>query len=229
MRIIKLLYASYHLFMGLHKGILAIMLGVFLIIDPDKSEPKLTYMMGMFWLASGFGLLRQDPDERMNSCSSKLISVVAILTGLLVVARYYFDRIFDYHMFDDVVVSVILGVVILLTGLAHLYADLIGGDSTSHRILHILLALFEVFLGVQLLLLPLVGHEYVRQTITAWALVGGILFLSTAFYDWSQRNEKEKDEDEAADTDADATAVNPDTADADAGSVNQPGEEQEKE
>lgn len=222
MRIIKGLFASYHLFMGLHKGILALMLGVFLIIDPDKSEPKLAYMMGMFWLASGFGLLRQDPDARMNSCLSKLISVVAILTGVLVVGRYYLDRLFDYHMFDDVVVSVILGSVILLTGLSHLYADWIGGESTSRRILHILLALFEVLLGVQLLILPLVGHEYVRQTITAWALVGGILFLSTSLYDWSQRNEKEKDED------SDTAAADSDTAVAETGSVNLPDTGQEK-
>ena len=39
-------------FSGMYKGILSIILGLILIFDPDKSAPKLTYIMGMFWATS---------------------------------------------------------------------------------------------------------------------------------------------------------------------------------
>ena len=62
-------------FAGMYKGILSITLGVLLILDPDKSASKLTYIMGMFWATSGIALLRHGPVGRMGSRLSKLISV----------------------------------------------------------------------------------------------------------------------------------------------------------
>ena len=106
-------------FSGMYKGILAIMLGLILIFDHDKSAPKLTYIMGMFWLGSGIALLRHDPAGKMGKRLSRLISVVAIVTGLLVVARYFSNSIFGLNLVDDPVVNVVLGAVILLTGFSH--------------------------------------------------------------------------------------------------------------
>lgn len=179
-------------FSGMYRGILSIILGLILIFDPNKSEPKLTYIMGMFWMTSGIALLRQDPSEKMNKRLSQLISVVAIVTGLLVVARYYSSSVFGLHMVGDDVVNVVLGAVILLTGISHFYAEWELGVTAIRRFLHYLLAVFETLLGLQLMVLPMVDHLYVRQTITVWALLGGILFISTAFYEHRQKRKARK-------------------------------------
>lgn len=171
---------------GMYKGVLAIILGLILIFDPDKSEPKITYLMGMFWLGSGVALLRHDPTGKMGKRLSRLISIVAIVTGLLVVARYFSNSIFGLHLVDDVIAMVVLGAVILLTGIAHFIAEWEMHDLTVNRILHVLLAIFEVLLGLQLMLLPMMNHLYVRQTIIAWALLGGLMFIITAFYEHRQ-------------------------------------------
>ena len=177
---------------GMYKGILSIILGVILIIDPEKSEPKLTFIMGMFWLTSGFVLLRSDPRGKMGKRLSKLVSVVAIVTGLLVVVRYFSNSVFNMHLVEDNVVNIVLGAVILLTGVFHLITEWKVGESSSHPIIHALLALFEIFLGLQLMVLPMVDHLYVRQTITVWAFLGGILFLSTAIYEHRQHRKAKK-------------------------------------
>lgn len=176
-------------FSGMYKGILSIVLALFLIFDPNKSEPKLTYIMGMFFLTSGIALLRNDPSGKLGRRISKLISVVAIVSGLLVVVRYFSNSIFGLHVVSDNFANVVLGAVILLTGISHFYAEWearSAGLATSHRVLHYLLALFEIVLGLQLMVLPMVDHLFVRQTITVWALLGGILFISTAFVKHSQ-------------------------------------------
>jgi uncharacterized membrane protein HdeD (DUF308 family) len=187
------LSADVPLFSGMYKGILSIILGLVLIFDPDKSEPKLTYIMGMFWLASGIGLLRQDPGSKMNKRLSQLISVVGIVTGLLVIMRYFSNSVFGLHIVSDPVVNIVLGSVILLTGISHFYAKLELGGRGKQRFLHYVLAVFEIVLGLQLMVLPMVDHLYVRQTVTVWALLGGVLFISTAIHDFRQSRKSEKD------------------------------------
>lgn len=171
---------------GMYRGILSIILGLILIFDPDKSEPKLTYIMGMFWLTSGIALLKSDPTGKMSKRISTLISVVAIVTGVMVVAHYFLGNLFGLHIVDNLVIDIVLGAVILLTGVTHFIGEWKFADMSVKRILHLLLAVFEILLGLQLLLLPMVNHLYVRQTVTVWALLGGILFLGTAVYEHRQ-------------------------------------------
>jgi uncharacterized membrane protein HdeD (DUF308 family) len=180
------------LFSGLYRGVLSIVLGLVLIFDPNKSEPKLIYIMGMFWLAGGISLLRQDPDSKISKRLSRLISVVGIVTGLLVVVRYFSNSVFGLHIVSDPAVDIVLGAVILLTGISHFYAELELGGKGNRRFLHYLLAVFEIMLGLQLLVLPMVDHLFVRQTVTVWALLGGILFISTAIHDFRQNRKTGK-------------------------------------
>jgi uncharacterized membrane protein HdeD (DUF308 family) len=55
MNIKKVFVNNIPLFSGMYNGILAIILGLILLFDPDKSEPKLTYLMGCLarqWIRS---------------------------------------------------------------------------------------------------------------------------------------------------------------------------------
>lgn len=179
-------------FSGMYKGILSIILGLILIFDPDKSAPKLTYVMGMFWASSGIALMRHGPVGEMGNRLSKLISAVAIVTGLLVVACYFLNAVFGLQFAANTIAIIVLGAVILLTGISHLITEWKFGYISGRRILHTLLAVFEILLGLQLMLLPVVDHLYVRQTITVWALLGGILFVSTTIYEHLQRRQATK-------------------------------------
>lgn len=193
-------------FSYMYKGVLSIVLALVLIFDPNKTEPKLAYIMGVFFLTSGIALLRNDPSGKMGKRLSRLISVVAIVTGLLVVVRYFSNSVFGLHMVSDNFANVLLGAVILLTGVAHFYAEWqarSAGINKRHAILHFLLSLFEIVLGAQLMVLPMMDHLFVRQTITAWALIGGILFISTAVIE----HRKHRQAKEAAGVDLPAGSV----------------------
>jgi uncharacterized membrane protein HdeD (DUF308 family) len=169
---------------SLYKGVPAIILGLVLIFYPDMSEPKLAYIMGMFWLTSGIAFLRTDPTGIMGRSLSKLIDVVAIVTGLIIVVRYSSGKYLGVYTLSNSIAAALLGTVILLTGIFHIVAEWdMKGRATGLRGLHTLLVAFEVVLGIQLLILPLVGHVHIRQTVTIWALVGGILFITTAIYE----------------------------------------------
>lgn len=181
---------------SLYRGVLAIVLGLVLIFDPDKTEPKLTNIMGMFWLTSGIALLQYDPTGKMGRRLSKLVGGVGIITGAIVVVRYYSGRYLGVHWLNDSFAAALLGTVILLTGIMHLLAKWESGVAFfSREGLHYLLAGFEIVLGVQLLLLPLVNHLHIRQTGSIWALIGGMLFITTAIYERSSARETVANED----------------------------------
>ena len=114
-------------------------------------------------------------------------------TGLLVVARYYLNAVFGLQFVANTIASIVLGAVILLTGISHLITEWIFGYISGLRILHALSGrCLIVLIGLQLMLLPVVDHLYVRQTITVWALLGGILFVSTTIYEHLQRRQETK-------------------------------------
>jgi len=76
------------------RGFFAIILGLILIFNPEKTRVMLFNFMGLFWLTGGILLLRRtnvaigDQTDRMLGRRTTLaLGLVAILTGLLVISR----------------------------------------------------------------------------------------------------------------------------------------------
>jgi uncharacterized membrane protein HdeD (DUF308 family) len=133
---------------------------------------------------SGIALVRrthavfgQDTERVFGSRLSRVIGLVAILTGLLVVTRSLTGR-----WFDEGLLFQLLGAVILLTGVLHLLGEFrVGraiklGRTTAQKVL----AVFEIVLGSLLLISPLERGPIVYWTATVWALVGGAVILGDA-------------------------------------------------
>jgi uncharacterized membrane protein HdeD (DUF308 family) len=105
------------------------------------------------------------------------LGLVAILTGLLVISRSL-----TRDFVGEVVFFELLGAVILLTGVLHLFGEfrigrvLKGKRTTAQKIL----AIFEIVLGMMLIISPLDQGPFVYWAATIWALVGGGLIIADA-------------------------------------------------
>ena len=90
----------------------------------------------------------------------------------------------------------LLGVVILLTGILHATAQIRAGSAFSrgHRALNFLLGIFEIVLGLTLVLSPLDRTPATYWIATIWALVFGILAIGQAFKQRSQAREAAEEE-----------------------------------
>ena len=104
------------------RGLLAISLGVALIFQPDKARPMLVNFMGMFWLVSGIVSLRWGARGERARGLSLLAGAVGVLAGISMLSRRFTTGMVG----EDVLLSVI-GLIILLTGLMHIF----GGFRTS--------------------------------------------------------------------------------------------------
>jgi uncharacterized membrane protein HdeD (DUF308 family) len=131
----------------------------------------------------------------MGSRTALIISVVAILAGLLVVTRHFAER-----WVPEATMIVLLGVVILLTGLIHVLTEVRAGGvfSAPHRWMHALLGVFEVILGILLIVSPLDRSNFTYWVAAIWGVVFGVLAIGEAFVQRSAaRNQAPPDSDEA--------------------------------
>jgi uncharacterized membrane protein HdeD (DUF308 family) len=181
---------------ALLRGFFAIMLGLILIFNPEKTRVMLFNFMGLFWLTSGIILIRRthvvlgdQTDRVLGKRTSLVLGLAGILTGLLVISRSITMR-----WVEEVVFIELLGAVILLTGVLHLFGEFRIGRvikikrTTAQKIL----AIFEIVLGALLVISPLEQGPIVYWTATIWALIGGGLIISDAVYQRVQVNREQR-------------------------------------
>ena len=139
------------------RGTLALTLGVALLFYPDKARPMLGNFMGMFWLVSGIISLRWGVRGERARGFPVLAGAIGVLAGLGMLGRN-FARGWGAV---DVFLSV-LGLIILLTGLMHIFGGFRAGPEAQageprrkRSWTSLILGVFEVVLGLVLVVAPM--------------------------------------------------------------------------
>jgi uncharacterized membrane protein HdeD (DUF308 family) len=159
------------------RGILAVSLGTALLIQPDKPLPMLGNFMGMYWLAAGIMSLRWGASGERAKGFPVLAGVIGVLAGLGMLGR----SLAPSYVAGDIFFSV-LGLVILLTGLLHIFGGFRKSPDQAREWswTSFLLGLFEVILGLMLVVSPLTRDIWVYLAAGIWALVGGAILITDA-------------------------------------------------
>jgi uncharacterized membrane protein HdeD (DUF308 family) len=161
------------------RAVLATLLGLALLIQPDKARPMLVNFMGMFWLASGIMSVRWSatgkPEKRIWPI---LAGIVGVIAGILALTR---NLATGY--LSDVLVLNILGAVMFLTGILHVTGGFRIGQEERHRTwASVLLGVFEMILGaIAFMAQSLELSSAIYVTLIIWALLGGFILFVDAF------------------------------------------------
>ncbi len=159
------------------RGILAVSLGAALLFLTDKALPMLGNFMGMFWLASGIISLRWGASGERAHRFAVLAGAIGILAGIAMLTR----RLTSTWVREDIIFS-LLGVVVLLTGILHIFGGFRVGEG-AHRtwsLTAFLLGAFEVVLGVMLVVEPYGRSTFFYGAVVIWALLGGFILITEA-------------------------------------------------
>ena len=160
------------------RAVLATLLGLALLIQPDKARPMLVNFMGMFWLASGIISLRWGASGRRAHGIWPIVAGIAgIIAGILALT----SRLASGYL-DELMVLNILGAVMILTGLVHIGGGFRVGRQERHRTwAAALLGVFEVLLGILAVLAQSLEFSRIFYwALTTWAVVGGFLLFADA-------------------------------------------------
>ncbi len=106
-----------------------------------------------------------------------LAGVIGVLAGLGMLSR----SLAPSYVAEEVFFS-ILGLVILLTGLLHIFGGFKTGPDQVRQWswTSFLLGLFEVILGLMLVVGPLTRDIWVFLAVGVWALIGGAILIGDA-------------------------------------------------
>jgi uncharacterized membrane protein HdeD (DUF308 family) len=159
------------------RGGFAIVLGVALIFQTEKALPILANFMGMYWLVSGIVSLRWGVTGERAKGLPLLAGIVGVLAGIGILSR----RFTSVYVAEEFVISLV-GVIILLTGLLHMFGGFRQGQASGRQWswTSFLLGIFEVILGLLLIIAPLNRGPLAYFAAMIWALLGGLILIGDA-------------------------------------------------
>lgn len=159
------------------RGLLAISLGAVLLFQPDKTRSMLGNFMGMFWLASGIISIRWSVSGERARRIALLTGVIGVLAGLAMLTR----GLTNAWVRQDILFS-LLGVVIVLTGILHIFGGFRVGEDAHRKWswTSFILGAFEIVLGLMLIIEPMGRSIFFYLAASIWALVGGSILILDA-------------------------------------------------
>jgi uncharacterized membrane protein HdeD (DUF308 family) len=154
------------------RGVMAIVLGLALALHGDRAPAALVNFMGAYWILNGiitfqWGLAAEGPRRRLPLAAG----AIGTVTGAVVLVANV----------GTTFLLAILGVVIALTGLAHLFGGFELADISGRRWRPgVPLGILEIGLGTTLILTADRHDSLSAWLASAWALVGGAVLVSDA-------------------------------------------------
>jgi len=155
------------------RGVMAIGLGLALALNGDRAPAALVKFMGVYWILNGLvtlrlGMVAAGGPRRRLAIAAGAIGIATGATVLLANVSTTF-------------LLAILGVVIALTGLAHLLGGFEIADASGRRWRPgVPLGILELGLGATLVLTSEHDGSLSTWLASAWALVGGVVLVADA-------------------------------------------------
>lgn len=156
----------------LARGLMAIALGLALALNGDRAPAALVNFMGIYWILNGiitlrFGLAVEGARRQLALAAGG----IGIATGAVVLVANA----------GTTFLLAILGIVIALTGIAHLLGGFEIADVSGRRWRPgVPLGILEIGLGATLVLTSEHSGSLSTWLASAWALVGGTVLLFDA-------------------------------------------------
>ena len=155
------------------RGLMAIGLGLALALNGDRAPAALVKFMSVYWILNGIITLRLG--MAIPGGARRRLAIAAGAIGIATGATVLLANV------DTTFLLAILGVVIGLTGVAHLLGGFEIADVSGRRWRPgVPLGILELGLGATLLLTSEHDGSLSTWLASAWALVGGTVLLLDA-------------------------------------------------
>jgi uncharacterized membrane protein HdeD (DUF308 family) len=154
------------------RGVMAIVLGLALALQHDRAPAALVNFMGVYWILNGivslqWGLAAEGPRRRLPLAAGAIGTVTGAVVLVVDVGTTF--------------LLAILGIVIALTGIAHVLGGFELADRSGRRWRPgVPLGILEIGLGATLILTADRHDSLSTWLASGWALLGGAVLLSDA-------------------------------------------------
>jgi uncharacterized membrane protein HdeD (DUF308 family) len=172
---------------SLIRAAFAIILGLSLLVIPEKTGAMLLNFMSFFWITSGIVSIRHELRPRGNRLIL-VVGFIGVLAGMLMITRNL-----TRHLFSENLVIIQLGTIMSLTGILHVGSGFRFGKQAirGRTTLSVMLGVFEIILGILILFSDGGRSPTIYWIAIIWSLLGGALLIGDAFRQRGQRKSNE--------------------------------------
>ena len=178
---------EFNFWISLIRAAFAIILGLSLLVIPEKTGAMLLNFMSIFWITTGIVSIRQE----LHPGGNRLIMVVGfigVLGGMLMITRKL-----TRHLFSENPVIFLLGTIMSLTGILHVGSGFRSGKQAirGRTTLSVMLGVFEFILGMLIIFSDGSRSPTIYWVAIIWSLLGGALIIGDALRQRRQRKSNE--------------------------------------
>jgi len=162
--------------LNLVRGIVALIVGILILGWPNIGRSAFVNFLAVFWLASGLMSLQWGFSVHQKKGLWIVAGIAGTVVGSALLLRFFYQRYLDPGMAIR-----ILGTLALFVGLINIFGGFRTPDTTREQSLgRLLLGLFEIGLGLLLIILDALG-PLSKLLAGGWAFIGGIVLIIQAF------------------------------------------------
>ncbi len=162
--------------LNLIRGIVAVIVGMLILGWPTVGSRLFVNFLAIFWLVSGLMSLQWGLSIHQKRGLWLVAGIVGTVVGAALLLRFSYQRYLDPGLAVR-----ILGALALFVGLINIFGGFRTPDMTREQSMgRLILGLFEVGLGVLLIIIDALGPVS-KLLAGGWAFIGGILLILQAF------------------------------------------------
>ena len=162
--------------LNLIRGIVALIVGVLILGWPTVGSRLFVNFLAIFWLVSGLMSLQWGLSMHQRRGLWLVAGIVGTVVGAALLLRFVYQR-----FLDPAQAVRILGALALFVGLINIFGGFRTPEMTREQSMgRLLLGVFEVGLGVLLIILDALG-PLSKLLAGGWAFIGGIVLIIQAF------------------------------------------------
>jgi uncharacterized membrane protein HdeD (DUF308 family) len=159
----------------LARGVLALALGVLVLASPDKSSSFLGNFMGFFWFMNGVMTLRWGFTGERARPLAAIVGGAGALAGIGMLLRGSLAETFPLGL-----AAFLLGAIIALTGVLHLFVGVRRGGEREPSRVAALMGCFELVLGIVLMITGADVGIGLYIAAGVWATLAGLFLIGDA-------------------------------------------------
>ena len=162
--------------LNLIRGIVALVVGILILGWPTIGNKLFVNFLAIFWLTSGLMSLQWGVSMHQRRGLWLVAGIVGTVVGAALLLRFSYQRYLDPGQAVR-----ILGALALFVGLINIFGGFRTPDMTREQSMgRLILGLFEVGLGVLLIILDALGPVS-KLLAGGWAFIGGMVLIIQAF------------------------------------------------
>jgi uncharacterized membrane protein HdeD (DUF308 family) len=161
--------------LNLIRGIVALIVGILILGWPAVGTGLFVNFLAIFWLSSGVMILQWGRSVHQRKGLWLVAGIVGTLVGAALLLRSVYQR-----YLDPAQAVRILGALALFVGLINIFGGFRTPEMTREESLgRVLLGVFEVGLGVLLIIIDALGPVS-KLLAGGWAFIGGVVLILQA-------------------------------------------------